>query len=394
MTPSLADKYRARLEELEALRAQLAGAGQGSEPAVVTGRLLEAAGDLVRRSGALGTDTGAVRQALGGIPAAGVNAWAQGVDLDELSKRLGRAADQAVEAAIPDSADAGEAVARFVMQDLLARDRLESAVVALEEAGRAGAAQAAAVATALRRRLSAVDAKARRTVRALTAVNGARRQEAQLLDPTHRAAAWWLSERAGIEDDSLVRVLGGEVNGTLGAPEQLASDRVKEPRRRRWSDDELMRVDLGLASEAEVAALRSEAAHDPELRLVLAALEEGERAIEEVTSPPKGTAPTNVVSLAGDRPRPRPDRVEERGDFRVLIFKARTVQLVVQAKTPDRLAAAAVFLPDAPERPLPSESTEQGLSFDLGPVERLTAKRARVTVKLVSGESDALDLAL
>lgn len=394
MTPPLAEKYRARLDELDALRAQLVGAGRAGAPAVVAGRLLEAAGDVVRRSGALGADAAHVRDVLKAVPSADLAAWADGVDVDELGRRLARAADQAVEAAIPESTDAGEAVARFVMQDLLARDRLESALVALDEAGRAGVTGASAAATHLRKRLERVDRTARRSVRALTAVNAERRREAQLLDPGHRGAAWWLSERAGLEDDALVRVLGGEAAGTLGAAEQAASDAVKSPRRRRWSEDELLRMDLGLASDAEVAALRSEASHDPELKLVLAALEEGERAIEEITAPPKGTGPGNVVPLAADRPRPRPERVEERADFRVLIFRARTVQLVVQATQSDRLAAAAVFLPDAPERPLPSESTEQGLSFDLGPADRLSAKRARVTVKLVSGDTDSLDLAL
>ncbi len=393
----LAEKYRGRLEELDALRAQLAGAGKTGESgaaAVVAGRLLEVAGDLVRRSGALGAQAAQVRDVLKGLSSADVKAWADAVDLDELSRRLSRAADQAVEAAIPDSVDAGEAVARFVMQDLFARDRLESALIALDEAGKAGVSGAAAAAAQLRTRLASVDGKARRGVRALTAVNAERRQEAQLLDPAHRSVAWWLLERSGMEDDTLVRSLGGEAVGTLGAAEQRVSDDVKSPRRRRWSEEELLRMDMGLASDTEVAALRTEAASDPELKLVLAALEEGERAIEELTAAPRGTAPSNVVSMPADRPRPRPDRVEERADFRVLIFKARTVQVVVQATNSDRLAAAAVFLPDAPERPLPSESTEQGLSFDLGPSERLAAKRARVTVKLQSGETDSVDLSL
>jgi hypothetical protein len=60
----------------------------------------------------------------------------------------------------------------------------------------------------------------------------------------------------------------------------------------------------------------------------------------------------------------------------------------------DRLAAAAVYRSDEPERAVPSAPGEMGLHFDLGAPERLAGVLARVMVKLVDGQTHAFEVRL
>ncbi len=210
MNPSSREKYAARLTELEALHHELSAGKRPGDGAVVVGLLLEAVGDVLRRKSALGISPAAVIAPLSAISEPSLKAWADGVEVKDLAARLKRAASHAVEAAIPDSPEDGATIAQWAVQDLQARDRLESALVALEAMARPDATR---LLTRLRDAVTAVDQSCRGTVVSLTALNGARRVEASLLDGEFRGAAWWYSERTGIDDDQLVQVLGGEVKG-------------------------------------------------------------------------------------------------------------------------------------------------------------------------------------
>ncbi|MCC6332913.1 MAG: hypothetical protein IT380_02870 [Myxococcales bacterium] len=389
------ERYSARVEELESLRHELEGGNRPGDPGPLVGRVLEAAGDLLRRTEAVKAEGGNVTAVLLLIPEAALKSWSDGVQLPELRTRLQRAASQAVEAAIPDSPEEGEQLAGWAMQDLHARDRLESSLVALEALASNGRGDARVLFERLRRAVEDVDSACRPSAPALSALNGRRRTEAALLDVAHRARAWWYVVRSGIEDDALVQVLGGEAKGRLPPAEKRADGVVTRTRVRRISYDELFRFDLGLATTVEAEVLRRQAAEDAELKRVMAAMEEGERAIEEVTKddePPLRSAP---VPLPVEPRSSAPEVVEERTEFKVLVFRTKTrVQVVVQPRRTDRFAAAAVFRSDEPERGLPSRSGELGHEFDLGAPEDVAGRTARVVVRLVDGQTHAIEVKL
>jgi len=97
---------------------------------------------------------------------------------------------------------------------------------------------------------------------------------------------------------------------------------------------------------------------------------EGERAISELTK----ESPVPAAPRAPLRPAPAAEGtvVEERPEFKVLLFRrAQRVVLMVQPRREGQLAAAAVFLPEAPESSRPFKPQGAGLEFDLGPEERL-----------------------
>ena len=383
------EKYVARLSELEALHHELAAGKRPGDGAVVVGLLLEAAGDVLRRKSALGTSVATVMKQLSAISEDGLRSWGEGVQVDELAARLKRAASQAVEAAIPDSPEAGEAMAQWAVQDLQARDRLESALVALEAMARA---DARTLLTRLRAAAGTVDKTCRATVVSLTALNPSRRAETALLDTEFRGAAWWFSERTGIDDDHLVQVLGGEVKGSMPSEFKSANSEVTRRRGRKVSFDDLLRFDLGLSNTAEREAIRIQADADPELKLALAAMDAAETAITEETQ-------HEVVSTRVPEPPPvernPPQVIDERSDFKVLVFRTRkSVQVVVQPHRLDRFATAAVFRTDEPDRPFPASPGDMGLHFELGAPERLAGVLARVVVKLVDGQTHAFEVRL
>lgn len=389
MNPSSRQKYAARLSELEALHHELEAGQRPGDGAVVVGLVLEAAGDILRRTSALGITAAAVTKPLGAITETGLRAWGDGVQVAELTARLKRAASQAVEAAIPDSPEAGEAMAQWAVQDLQARDRLESALVALEAMARP---DAKGLLSRLRAAVGTVDQACRGTVVSLTALNGARRSEAALLDTGFRGAAWWYSERTGIDDDQLVKVLGGEVKGSMPAEFKSANAEVTRKRGRPVSFDDLLRFDLGVASPGEREAIRIQADADPELKLALAAMDAAEAAITEETKD-EVASPRAPVPLPVERTAP--EIVEEHREFKVLIFRSKkSVQVVVQPQRLDRFATAAVYRSDAPDRPVPSRPGDLGLHFDLGLPERLVGALARVVVKFTDGQTHAVEVRL
>lgn len=394
MIAATRERYSTRADELESLRHELEGGSRPGDPGPLVGRVLEAAGDLLRRAAALTPDTTKVSAVLGLVSEAGLASWSDGIQLPELRSRLQRAASQAVEAALPDSPEDGERLTTWAMQDLQARDRLESALVAIEALAGRGRGDAKVLAERLRRAVEDVDQACRPSARGLSALNGHRRGEAALLDSAHRARAWWFSERSGIEDDALVQVLGGDAKGVLPPAEKRADGVVTKKRARRISYDELFRFDLGLSTTAEAEVLRRQAQEDAELKLVMAAMEEGERAIEEATKddPPLRSAPVPLPVEPRTNP---PEVIEERTEFKVLVFRTKArVQVVVQPRRPDRFAAAAVFRSDEPERSLPSRSGELGHEFELGAPESVVGLTARVVVKLTDGQTHAIEVRL
>lgn len=394
MIASSREKYAARVAELEALHHELEAGKRPGDGAVVVGLLLEAAGDVLRRAATLGVDTASVLNPLASIPELALRSWAEGVAIAELSTKLKRAASQAVEAAIPDSPEAGEAMTRFAVQDLQSRDRLESALVALEALSGRGRDDARSLVSRLRASVAGVDRECRATVVSLTALNGSRRVEASLLDVSYRQQAWWYSERTGIEDDELVRVLGGETKGSVPTELKAANSTVTRKRGRPVDADDLLRFDLGLASSAEREVIRLQADADPELKLALAAMAAGEAAIEALSSEEEGSAP-RAVPVPAMVERSAPEIIEERSEFKVLLFRSKkNVSVVVQPHRQDRFAAAAVYRSDAPDQAFPSSPGDMGLHFDLGSAERLVGATARVVVKLTDGQTHAFEVRL
>lgn len=385
MTVSPIEKYQARVDELESLRTELQAASR-PDPAPVVGRVLEAAGDLLRRRLKVSSDEQRIDQALAVVPEKGLLAWLDGVKADEVRSRVERAADQAVDAAIPESDGDGKTLTVWAMQALMARDRLESSRFAVERMKRSNRPGASVALDRLEKELAAADEHAKRCCTRLTALNADRRDELALLDPDRRAAAWWLSEKSGLEHDLVVKVLGGEARGSLPKGAQAAHELVMQKRTRRFSYDELFRVDLGLASPAEMDAVRKAAEDDAELKLALKAMEEGDRAIDEVTKDDGPSLRAAPVPPAVEPRSPAPEIVEERSEFRLLVFRAKQrVQVVVQPRRQDRFAAAAVYLPDQPQRSLPSEPGDHGLHFDVGAPERVRGVVAKVVVRLSDG---------
>lgn len=395
MNATTREKYAARQTELEALKHELQDGKRPGGGAVVAGLVLEAAGDLLRRKKALGVSDAGIIAALSSIPETSLRAWGDGFEVQELSSKLKRAMSQAVEAAIPDSPEDGEAMARWAVQDLQARDRFESALVALEAMGRSGRHDAKALGERLRAAARAADSSCRAGVASLTALNMVRRAEASLLDGECREQAWWYSERLGIDDDQLVQVLGGEKKGSLPPELKAPNAEVNRKRGRPVSFDDLLRFDLGVATPAEKEVIRRQAEVDPELKLSLAAMDAAEAAIAELTQD-EVVAPRIVpVSTPVERSSNTPEVVEERSEFKVLLFRSKkSVQVVVQPHRVDRLAAAAVYRSDDPDRAVPSAPGDMGLHFDLGAPERLAGVLARVMVKLVDGQTHSFEVRL
>ncbi len=394
MAASTTAKYAARLTELEALHHELETGKRPGDGAVVVGMLLEAAGDVLRRCKALNATQATATKPLGVIPELALRSWCEGVSVEEIATKLKRAASQAVEAAIPDSPEAGIAMAQFAVQDLQARDRLESALVALEALGKSGRKDAQNLAARLRKAIGPVDKVCRASVASLTALNGTRRAEAALIDPEFRGQAWWYSERTGIDDDSLVQVLGGEVKGSMPSEFKSANSEVSRKRGRPVSFDDLLRFDLGLASPGEREVIRLQADADPELKLSLAAMDAAEAAINEETAGDVKSAAAAPVFSPVERSS-TPEIIEERAEFKVLLFRSKkNVQVVVQPHRLDRLAAAAVYRSDQPDHAFPSSPGDMGLHFDLGAPERLAGIIARIVVKMVDGQTHAFEARL
>ncbi len=389
MTVSPIEKYRARVDELLSLKRELSAQSRPGDPAPVVGRLLEAAGDLLRRRSKVPCDETVIDDALAAIPEKGLTSWADGVKAEEVRSRVERAADQAVDAAIPETDADGKTLTTWAMQALMARDRLESARCSIERMVGKGHPGATTALGRLSHELGHADEKAKRCCTRLTALNADRRDELAILDGERRAAAWWLAEKSGLEHDLVVKVLGGEARGSLADAEKAAHELVMQRRSRRYSFDELFRFDLGLVSQSEADSIRRAAQDDAELALALKAMEAGDAEIDALTKDEVMTVKSAPVSRPVEpRPQPQPEVVEERTEFKLLVFRSKArVQVVVQPRRQDRFAAAAVYLPDHPQRSVPHELGEHGLHFDLGSEDKVRGVVAKVVVQLADGRN-------
>ena len=382
-----ANRYRSRIDELQSLKGELEAPKRPGDPAPDVGRVLEAAGDLLRRTKAIPCDLEALQTTLALVPGSGLKSWGEAVNVDGLQARLKRAADEAVEAALPDTPDDGSTWTSWAMQGLFARDRMESALCAVQQLAEQGRADAAELHARLSAAVRKVDTALAHRAAWLTALNPGRRAEAAMLDPEARLKAWWFTARSQSPDDGLVAALGGEGARVLTGAEAKAHADVTRERRRPVSYDELFRFDLGLASPAERASIAAQTKANPDFAKAMAALVEGERAIEEN----EGPAPVvNVIPIdraTSGRIEPgKGELIAERAEFKVLLFRRRErVQLVVQPQREDRFSTAAVYLADAPETARPSTSTAEGIEFDLGLASKLQGQQARVVVRLQGG---------
>ena len=79
------------------------------------------------------------------VPNSGLKSWGEAVSVDDLQARLKRAADEAVEAALPDTPDDGSTWTSWAMQGLFARDRMESALCAVQHLAQQGRTDAAEI---------------------------------------------------------------------------------------------------------------------------------------------------------------------------------------------------------------------------------------------------------
>jgi hypothetical protein len=386
VTVSPIEKYRARVDELAPLKAELDAASR-PDPAPAVGRLLEAAGDLLRRHLKVPHDGKALEAALMAIPEKGLHGWVEGLRADEIAGRLERAADQALDAALPEQDADGPTLTTWAMQTLLSRDRLESARVALEWLVALGRPGALVALGRLTKELAEADRRARRCTTRLSALNADRRDELAILDVERHQAAWWLSEKSGLEHDLVVKVLGGDARGTLSDEAQRAHELVTQKRSRRFSFDELFRFDLGVSGSGEQQAIRDAARADPELALALKAMEAGDEAIAELSRDEVLTVSAHVpAAVSRGSAEGAPEVVEERTEFKLLVFRTKQkVQVVVQPRRQDRFAAAAVYLPDQPQRSVDSEPGAHGLHFDVGPAERVRGLVAKVVVTMADG---------
>jgi len=388
-----ANRYRSRFDELDSIRAELLNSKLRGDLGPVVGRVLEAAGDLIRRSTKISIDLAAVEKVLMLVPNAGLMSWGEAVSVDDLAKRVARAAEEAVEAALPDTPEDGSTYNSWAMQGLFARDRLESALCSLERLGKRGRQDAGAIFSRLRAAIDAADSKLKHKAKWLSALNAERRAEAGLLDDSHRERAWWFFAFSAESDDLLVKHLGE--GGPLNGAEAEVHREVTKKRSRTVGFDELFRYDLGLASPAEQSLIEAQARKDPELRKALAAMRDAESAIED-NDPNRPPTPVSAgPSPAHDAERGSVEVIEERTDFKVIVFRrSQRVRLVVQPVRTDRFAAAAVFLPDQPNTARPSRDTAEGLEFDLGSEHQLAGQVARVVVRLQGGGEVKLEARL
>lgn len=387
MNPDAANRYRSRIDELSSLKAELEAPKRPGDPAPVVGRVLEAAGDLLRRTKAIPCDLTALQMTLALVPGSGLKSWGEAVSVEDLQARLKRAADEAVEAALPDTPDDGSTWTSWAMQGLFARDRMESCLCAMQHLSQQGRKDAAELHARLSAAVLIVDKALAHRAAWLTTLNVGRRAEASMLDPEARLKAWWFTARCEAPDDGLVAALGGEGDRAFDGAEARAHADVTRERKRPVSYDELFRYDLGIASAAERASIAAQSKANPDFARAMAALVEGDRAIEEIAGPP---AAVNVIPIdraqAGRIEPGKGEVIAERAEFKVLLFRRKErVQLVVQPQRTDRFSTAAVYLADAPEVARPSTSTAEGIEFDLGPASKLQGQQARVVVRLQGG---------
>lgn len=387
-------RFTARLDELRRLAERLARPpGEASASRAL--ELLCAAGELLRRTSATGTEAGAFDGTLQALGPEAIRQGLSAVSGKRIEAALLRASDEAVEAALAEGPEEVELWNTSALEGLRGRDTAESTLAAvsrwmslggkLDAAGEALRAELAAD-------LQSLDRKLHPKARWLVGLNEHRRAERDLLDATGRATAWWYASRA--ECDDLVMLLAGlparkpeHLPGCIECQRDLERSRAaEEPPSRHITPDDAWRYDLGTMSREEMKAVEAHAEECEACAQVLEALDVGERAIEEQTAeertaPPKRARPSATEGLSSTR-RPGKHIVAAQAEFRVVLVRdPGRVRLLVQPQTSRGIAIAAVSLP--PQRSvLKAKPTPEGLEFELGDSASLIGRTARVMVKL------------
>jgi hypothetical protein len=262
----------------------------------------------------------------------------------------------------PEPGADAEGLSASAMEGLRRRDRLESALAGLERLEELGREHAGLLARALRVEATALDRVGRAMAVSFTPLNSARRAEAALLDEPGRWRAWWFSSHSGVEDDLLVLTLGGAHQGTL-APEQAgASELVSGWPLGPVSSEALLRLDLGLASEAEARAITHRSEREPELALALAAMQAGETAIAAIEATGHlGSEPLQHAPLVV-----APRTLHQHQDFTVLLFRGpQRVRMVIEPRRQGGLVAATLRREGQAGGGLRGTSGPSGLEFEL-----------------------------
>ncbi len=278
------DRYAARARELHVSSAE----GLGPE------RVLGAAGDLLRRSAALGVDHGAVDAALLALSPEAVAAWSVALPERVSHAHFERAAHAAAAVALAESPEERAPALHAALDALHALDGLASVAVALARRVELGAEDDPALHHALVQQLDGLDRAAAARARWLVGLNDHRRKERDLLDPGPRERAFWYSARAGC--DGLLAALAGEpaqggawdthLRGCAACAADLAATRlVDAPPTPHLTEAELLRFELGELSPRERARVERHADACFDCGQAVWALADGERAIVESASP-------------------------------------------------------------------------------------------------------------
>jgi hypothetical protein len=341
------------------------------------GSTLEIAGELLRRSGKLGTE--GVKPALLALRRPQVEAWLKGLKPGELRATLLRAAEEAIEVALGEGGEEAELWRASAMEGLNARDRAASALWALrewEELHGALQAEAAQLKAGFLQALGNIDTALLPRARWFIPLNPHRRDERDLLDEGERNRAWWFSARAHCDDlvaswTAPAAVRSAHLESCAECREDLEdAAAVDQPPGRHLSADDLWRFDMRMFSDDERAQAKAHAAKCEECARALHALEDGDEAIEEALGQDVGAAVARtsrapVPLRPGARHPEQREVLEERREFRVLLLRERQRVRLLVSPLEGRPVTAAVFL--SPGKPsLKPTAGPEGLSFELG----------------------------
>lgn len=377
------------LSRYQARHHQLAG-GSAS-----VGGMLEAAGDLLRRSTRVGTE--GVQPALRALSRPQIETWLGSLKPAELRATLLKAAEEAVEVALGEGGEESELWRSSAMEGLTARDRAASAARALGEWEALHgplSGDAAKRKTEFLQTLGNIDAALLPRARWFIPLNPQRREERDMLDPNERLQAWWFSARADCDDlMASWTAKPGSPSPHLQSCAECREDLtdiavIDSPPRRHLSSELLWRFDLGLLSADERAKVDAHTAKCTDCAQAVLALEEGDAAIEEAleldeesaSGPAARTSREPAPRRPGARHPEQREVLEERRDFRVLLVRERQrVRLLVQPLS-GRTVTAAVFLTPGKPSLKPIQGPE-GLSFDLSAYSTSGARSAHLTVQ-------------
>jgi hypothetical protein len=383
-------RHLTRVDRLRALEAEPDAKRFDSKK---VGEVLEAFGAVHRRSTSLGVDPASFAQPLRRLDSAAVSAWVEAIDVEGCEKRLRRAADEAIEAALPEMPNEGPTWAEWALQGLAERDELESAWVALEELERMGVMDTSSARGRLGERLRRMDRNVRAKARWFVGLNRARRAERDLLAPKYRERAWWYVAR--VDCDELLRTLGGELDasGHLEGCDECRRDlestsaAVSRRRTRHLGEEELWKYDLGLLSAGERAAVEQHARACVECGRAVRALSEGEEAIREaepVAQPARAAlAPEPAPPMQRARSREAAGRVLlDRADFRVDLGRREgRVFLRVSGRGAFGVGFASAHLSGAPPVREPAAGRATPIELELGSEEAVLGRKVRLVIE-------------